>query len=173
MLKFIHPSPILNARELCDRHLMEQGHRANEALATCHRILDGIPGRMRRTHTKFEFYKYQFMMPEEFESFPIFPLMYESPEEPFCKWLVSGTSVYEWLIAHYYACGREYSFRHSKSTYAMRYLNRFKEYPKNIKQDDITPVYLDLEDVRKAYYDSRNCTYEWTRRGAPHWWPKK
>lgn len=171
MLIILNDSPILNARELCNFDLTRQVNRISEALGTCHRILDGIPGRMRRTHTKFGYYEYQFVLEGEFENFPLVPLMYDSPESSFCKWLISGTSVYEWLISHYYACGREYAFRHSKTHYGMHYLKHFMNYPKNIQENDDVPVEVDKNSVREQYYND-SLAFDWGRRGPPIWWPK-
>lgn len=173
MIMFLNPSPILNAREFDNRTLVEQVNRACEALATCHRILDGIPGKLRRTHTKFGYYDYQFVLPGEHEDYPRVPLMYENPKEPFCQWLISGTSAYEWLISFYYACGREYSYRHSGTHYGMRCLKYFQEYPKNVIVDDVTPVDIDVDFARQQYMSARfSRLFDWGRRGPPSWWKK-
>lgn len=153
---YLDESPHTAARMQCDKHVVKMILESAQMLCTAHRVLDDIPNDSpsvlyRKTHTN----------------------------HPSSVWVREGHANYYWLLQHFYALCKEYTFRYDRTHLTETKLaGLLWNMPLNIP-DGSTPIKLAMPDEFKSddpvksyrdYYKSKDIVMKWTKREAPEWY---
>ena len=161
---------------MVDKHVVKMILESAQLLCTAHRILDG---RMVAAKSKTGRNVKRFVLDDARDS-----VLYTATHvnHPSAVWARRSVENYNWLYEHFYALGREYTYRYEKThkcfTGEMSYM--LQSPPLNLREYDMTEMPSAMDDeykisddpitnYRNYYKLGKARMHAWKKRQPPTW----
>jgi hypothetical protein len=171
---YIDKDPMQAAEWMVDKHVVKMILESAQLLSTAHRVLDGEQyiGKVNgRKHTSW-------ILPDAREN-----VLYSATHinHPSAVWCRQSIQNYDWLVDHFFALMREYTYRYEKTHKCYGELSyMLQSPPKNLKNWDWTPMpscmaeeYIISDDpltnYRNYYRIGKASMHKWKNRQPPEW----
>ena len=162
------------AEWMVDKHVVKMILESAQLLSTAHRVLDGEKyiGKVNgRKHTSW-------ILPDARDG-----VIYQafSLHHPSAIWCRTSIQNYDWLVDHFFALMREYTYRYEKTHKCYGELSyMLQSPPNNLKNWDWTPMpscmaeeYIISDDpltnYRNYYRIGKAGMHKWKKRQPPEW----
>lgn len=172
---YIDKTPQQAAEWMVDSHVVKMILESAQLLCTAHRMLDGnqIPGKSRTGRNVK-----RFVLSDDRDA-----VLYQATHvnHPSAVWARTSTNNYLWLMEHFYALNREYSYRYGNKVHKCFGLaSLLQSPPKNLKKHELTemPCAMDKQYIisadpvinyRNYYKYGKARLHRWTNRQPPDW----
>lgn len=164
-----------NAKQHCDKHTVKMILEYTQLLSTAHRVLDGVPVRVRarkgnRTKTIYQL--------NDFRD----DLLYGATHinHPVAKWVRQSHSNYLYLVQLLDHLHSEYEYRYGRVHKSKAILIRLRELPLNIPYGAFTSPALAMPDeyktssatesYRNYFIGEKSHIASWKYRNVPGWY---
>jgi hypothetical protein len=171
---YIDKDPMQAAEWMVDKHVVKMILESAQLLSTAHRVLDGEKyiGKVNgRKHTSW-------ILPDARDG-----VIYQafSLHHPSAIWCRTSIQNYDWLVDHFFALMREYTYRYEKTHKCYGELSyMLQSPPNNLKNWDWTPMpscmaeeYIISDDpltnYRNYYRIGKAGMHKWKKRQPPEW----
>ena len=172
---YISEDPVQAAQWMVDKHVVKMILESAQLLSTAHRLLDGreVEGKSK-TGRKAR----RWVLDDARE-----PVLYSATHinHPSCVWTRTSVENYNWLVDHFFALMKEYTYRYEKTHKCFGELSyMLQSPPKNLTEFDMTtcpsamaPEYVVSSDpvynYRNYYKMGKTHLHSWKKRNPPEW----
>lgn len=172
---YIDNDPYQAAEWMVDRHVVKMILESAQLLSTAHRILDGDQKYYQNNKGKTKFFWHLNDARE--------PVLYKETHinHPSAVWARQSVENYSWLVEHFFALMREYTYRYNKKHKCEGELSyMLQSPPKNLKNFDWTEMPSCMPDeykvsddpivnYRNYYKIGKSKLHSWKNRQPPEW----
>ena len=171
---YIDTDPVQAARWMVDKHVVKMILESAQLLSTAHRLHDGVE---HITTSKTGRKKRIWILEDEREH-----VMYQATHinHPSALWCRASVENYLWLVEHFDALLKEYTYRYKKQHKCASMLFYLQSPPHDLKQYDMTPMPSAMADeykisddpltnYRNYYKIGKARMHKWTNRQPPEW----
>lgn len=173
---YLSHSPVESAQWMVDRHVVKMILESAQLLSTAHRYLDGVEfvGKSKTGRKKTSW-----VLKDERET-----VLYEATHinHPSAVWVRKSVENYLWLVEHFHALGKEYTYRYGKThkcfTSNLSYMlssppNNLREYNMTLMPSAMADEYKigisPIENYRNYYKNGKKHLHSWKNRQPPDW----
>lgn len=172
---YLDRTPQQAAEWMVDRHVVKMILESAQLLCTAHRMLDGnqIPGKSRTGRNVK-----RFVLDDDRNV-----MLYQATHvnHPSAVWARTSTDNYLWLMEHFCALNREYSYRYGDKVHkCFELASLLQSPPKNLKIHNLTemPCAMDKQYIistdpvinyRNYYKYGKKHLHRYTKRDFPLW----
>lgn len=172
---YVDTDPKQAAQDMVDKHVVKMILESAQLLSTAHRVLDGrlIIGKSK-TNRNVKRYILDDARDEH---------LYQATHinHPSAVWCRQSIMNYDWLVEHFFALGKEYSYRYGKVHKCFGELSyMLASPPKNLEAYDMTlmPSCMDekyiiskdpVDNYRNYYKMGKSHIHSWKNRTPPIW----
>ena len=177
---YVEKDPMDAAQALVDKHVVKMVLESAQLLSTAHRVLDGeqVEGIRVNIETGKSRKVKAWVLPDSRDN-----VMYAATHinHPSAIWCRTSVKNYDWLVDHFFALMREYTYRYGKTHKCFGELSyMLQSPPHNLKEWDWTPMpscmadeYIISKDAltnyRNYYRIGKLKLHKWTNRQPPEW----
>ena len=128
---YLDPDPKICAEYHCDKHVVKMIIEYAQLLSTAHRVLDGVPQRLRRETTGRQYTSYS--LPDNRDD-----MLYRATHinHPSAIWVRQNQQNYQWLYSLFVELCTEYTYRYGKIHACEKLLDALRSTPTNIPIGD-------------------------------------
>jgi hypothetical protein len=179
---YIDKDPVQAAEWMVDKHVVKMILESAQLLSTAHRLLDG------RQVTEQKYVNGSF--PARYRNVKRWklddarePVLYSATHinHPSAVWCRASVENYNWLVDHFFALMREYTYRYNKEHKCYGELSyMLQSPPKNLQEWDMTTMPSAMADeykisndpivnYRNYYKLGKTRMHSWKNRQPPEW----
>lgn len=179
---YIDRDPVQAAEWMVDKHVVKMILESAQLLSTAHRVLDGrqvteqkyVNGSMPPRYRNMKRYK----LDDAREDVIYVATHINHPSAVWCRTSIQN---YDWLVDHFFALMREYTYRYGKEHKCYGEISyMLQSPPKNLQEYDWTPMpscmaeeYIisndPLTNYRNYYKIGKARMHSWKNRQPPEW----
>lgn len=172
---YIDEDPTQAAQWMVDKHVVKMILESAQLLSTAHRLLDGVEY-VGTTATGRKAKRWKLEDARE-------TIIYSATHinHPSAVWARTSVENYQWLVDHFFALMKEYTYRYGKTHACYGDLSyALASPPMNLKAWDKTPIIPAMADefiisddpvtnYRNYYRNGKKHLFAWTNREPPVW----
>jgi len=180
---YLDENPVIAAEWMVDRHVVKMILESAQLLSTAHRFLDGmeipLEVKIEQEDGSIKTRKKKWWLLNDSREEVLYSATHIN--HPSAIWCRSSIENYDWLVDHFFALMREYTYRYEKTHKCFGELSyMLQSPPKNLTQFDMTimPSAMDdkykvsdnpIQNYRNYYKNGKTHLHKWTNREPPEW----